>query len=70
RLFSSGNMSDCTFKCGEHTWNLHKFVLCLNSEFFRAAFAGKFNEAETGVLLLEEQDPERVDEALRFIYNG
>ncbi|KAK0653084.1 BTB/POZ protein [Cercophora newfieldiana] len=68
-LFESGFMADCTVKCGDHAWRLHKIILCTQSEFFRAAFMGNFAEAQAGEVVLEEQDPDIVEFALRFIYS-
>jgi len=68
-LFDSGLFADCTVRCGDRTWKLHKHVLCKHSTFYNGAFTGDFDEAKTGVLTLSEDDPEVVDLALRFTYS-
>ncbi|KAK4443089.1 hypothetical protein QBC34DRAFT_431077 [Podospora aff. communis PSN243] len=69
-FFETGFLSDCTVKCGDRVWKLHKLILCANSKFFKAAFTGGFEEANTGELVLRELDPAKVDDALRFVYAG
>ncbi|KAM7208136.1 BTB/POZ fold [Naviculisporaceae sp. PSN 640] len=68
--FNSGAFSDCQIRCGDRVWNLHKIILCNASKYFEAAFSGSFAEAETNVITLTDQDPDHVDEVLRFIYYG
>ena len=42
RLFSSGEDSDFTVKCGNQTWQLHRIILRSGSEYFKHACSGKF----------------------------
>ncbi|KAK4208484.1 BTB/POZ protein [Rhypophila decipiens] len=68
--FKSGQFSDCKVKCGDRVWNLHKFVLCSRSSFFKAAFTGGLQECHTSETTLQEQDPDRVHVMLEYIYSG
>ncbi|KAK0653085.1 BTB/POZ protein [Cercophora newfieldiana] len=69
-IFDSDFVSDCTVKCGDRVWKLHRVILCSRSHFFRAALMGNFKEAQDNEVVLREQDPELVEHALRFIYSG
>ncbi|KAM7182756.1 BTB/POZ fold, partial [Rhypophila sp. PSN 637] len=68
--FKSGQFSDCKVKCGDRVWNLHKFVLCSRSSFFKTAFTGGLLECRTSEITLQEQDPDRVGIMLEYIYSG
>ncbi|KAK0653104.1 BTB/POZ protein [Cercophora newfieldiana] len=66
----SGMLSDCVVRCGERTWAVHKVILCTQSEFFKAALLGEFKEAKDSEVVLEDQDPDTVNHALRYMYTG
>jgi len=57
RLFESDIFADCTIKCGDKEWRLHKIILCRESRFFKGAFLGKFVEAETNEVILRDRSP-------------
>lgn len=42
RLFESGILADVEVKCGDHTWKLHKAILCTRNTWFKAALSGAF----------------------------
>ena len=42
-LFESGEYSDCTTICGDHTLKTHKAILCTQSEYFKTAFNSAFS---------------------------
>lgn len=41
-LLETGNLSDCTIKCGQKIWKVHRFVICTQSAFFKGALEGHF----------------------------
>ncbi|KAK3903588.1 BTB/POZ protein [Staphylotrichum tortipilum] len=67
--FESGDFSDCRVKCEDRVWDLHRLVLCARSPFFKAALGSSFKESKTNEVTLEEEDPEVVDQVLRYIYS-
>lgn len=42
RLFESGMLADVEIKCGDHTWKLHKVILCTRNIWFKRALMGTF----------------------------
>jgi BTB/POZ domain len=49
---------------------LPKALLCHESEFFRAAFAGQFDEARSGIITLRDEEPEIFVELLKWFYGS
>ncbi|KAL2048527.1 hypothetical protein N7G274_000439 [Stereocaulon virgatum] len=39
------------------TFTMHKGLLCFHSSFFKAAFTGPYKEAQSGLLILEDESP-------------
>ncbi|KAK5115672.1 hypothetical protein LTR62_000761 [Meristemomyces frigidus] len=61
--------SDFQLKHKSKSWIVHKFVLCAQCEYFRAALDAKMKEAkENCILVCEENDPKTVDAVLSFLY--
>ncbi|GAB1316963.1 hypothetical protein MFIFM68171_07173 [Madurella fahalii] len=69
-LLRSGLFSDVTIKCGDRTWKLHKSILCTRSVWFEKALTGSFQEAQSGIITIENFEPEAVDWVLCYIYTG
>ncbi|KAK7700351.1 hypothetical protein SLS64_010959 [Diaporthe eres] len=69
-LFESGILADVEVKCGDHTWKLHKAILCTRSVWFKNALTGAFEESNTRIVTLDEEEQLDVDCFLRFIYTG
>ncbi|KAI0117457.1 POZ domain-containing protein [Daldinia grandis] len=69
-LLKSGMFSDVSVKCGDRVWNLHKAIICPRCPYFSKAFNSPFQEATTGELILQEQDPDGVDHIIHFLYTG
>ena len=46
----------------------HKLILCLGSEFFKAAFNGSFKEGLTSTLALPEEEPRIVKFIILWMY--
>ena len=57
--------SDTTVKCDDHTWSLHSFLLCGQSEYFKCALEGGFRESRECVVDLSHLLP--CPEALRMV---
>ncbi|TLS24333.1 hypothetical protein PpBr36_08538 [Pyricularia pennisetigena] len=61
---------DVTVLCGDETFELHKVVLCSNSEFFTKAFCGYFAEPNDSQINLHEEDAETFERLVQFCYTG
>ncbi|KAK4182685.1 BTB/POZ protein [Podospora australis] len=70
KLLETGLFSDVTVRCQDREWNLHKAILCTRSEWFEKALNGKFQEAQTGIVKIEDFEPEAVNWVVRYIYTG
>ncbi|KAK3343294.1 BTB/POZ protein [Neurospora tetraspora] len=70
KLLESGLFSDVTVRCGDRTWNLHKNILCSRSIWFEKALTGNFEEAKSGIVNIENFEPEAIDILIRYIYTG
>jgi hypothetical protein len=58
--------SDVTIVAGELTFRVHRLFVC-RAEYFARALEGGMREAQTGVISINDVDPESV-RALRFLY--
>ncbi|KAF1978713.1 hypothetical protein BU23DRAFT_186363 [Bimuria novae-zelandiae CBS 107.79] len=67
RLLKTGKHSDFTITCGDKTWNVHRAVICSQSEFFDASarFGKEAVEAKVG---LPEDHPEIVEYMIQYMY--
>ncbi|KAF2135470.1 uncharacterized protein K452DRAFT_215462, partial [Aplosporella prunicola CBS 121167] len=71
RCLDTGKYSDLAVKCSNgDIYNVHKLVLCSQSNVFRnACDPGKnFKEANEGVIHMNEDSPEIVKALLEFLY--
>ncbi|KAF2232169.1 hypothetical protein EV356DRAFT_568953 [Viridothelium virens] len=66
-LFNRPEYSDFTVTCNGRKWNVHKLVLCTQSNFFAKACHGAFKEAESGDVDLKD-DPDIVNAMIEFFY--
>lgn len=57
-------------KCGIHTWQLHRSILCGQSQFLERLCDGFFREAQEQCVTFEDEDPLIVAQALHFMYFG
>ncbi|RMZ03068.1 hypothetical protein D0862_05802 [Hortaea werneckii] len=56
KLLDTGEYSDLTIKCGDHTFQVHKNIVCARSEYFAAA-------CTTGTIELESNaDPDAAED--------
>ncbi|KAI1329206.1 hypothetical protein F5Y16DRAFT_418420 [Xylariaceae sp. FL0255] len=69
-LLKTGKFSDAQVVCGNQTWNIHKAIICTRSVYFEKALTGNFEEAKTGTIVIQEQDPAKVGWVLTCIYTG
>ncbi|KAF2251317.1 hypothetical protein BU26DRAFT_603766 [Trematosphaeria pertusa] len=66
-LLQSGKHSDFVITCGDDTYNVHKSIVCSQSDFFDAASRfGK--EGEEGKVDLPDDDPETVKNMMQYLY--
>ncbi|KAI1857075.1 hypothetical protein JX265_011276 [Neoarthrinium moseri] len=69
-LLKSGLFADAKIKCGSREWNVHKCIIGLKSSYFKKAFTGNFQEAQTNELCLDHELPLEVDCVLKYLYLG
>ncbi|KAI1495834.1 BTB/POZ protein [Biscogniauxia marginata] len=70
RLLNSGILADVEVICGDKTWKLHKAIICPRSKYFEKAFTGKFTEAQTNRIIVQDQHPIHMNWVVYFIYTG
>lgn len=85
RLYSSEKYSDLVIKCQGRQWKVHRAVVCPQSKPLAAAVDGNFKvlslstcdvfclpeqEATTGEIDLEGDEPDIVELMLQFLYKG
>jgi hypothetical protein len=51
-------------------FNVHKVLLCAESEYFAKCFQGNFAEATTGETTLPETDPKTFTNFIKWLYTG
>ncbi|KAH7033142.1 BTB/POZ protein [Microdochium trichocladiopsis] len=69
-LLESGKDADAVVRCGEHTWNIHKSILCVRSKWFEKSLDGPFMESSSGTVVIEEFKPACVKWVLDYLYSG
>ncbi|KAM5526659.1 BTB/POZ domain-containing protein [Fusarium oxysporum f. sp. phaseoli] len=69
QLFDDGTYSDLTIVCGDNHHKVHKAIVCPRSEFFASACNGPFQEGESSVIHLPEDDPFAVKAMLHYLYH-
>ncbi|KAB8292259.1 hypothetical protein EYC80_008001 [Monilinia laxa] len=70
KLYSSGKYSDLIIKCQEKELKVHRAIVCSQSKPLAAAVDNGFKEAKTGVINLEDDEPEIVEYMIKFLYHG
>ena len=63
-------MSDVQIKCGDQTFDAHKFILSARSPVLSRMLQAEMREKRSGIVDLEDASPEMVSELLKFIYTG
>ncbi|KAM3546351.1 hypothetical protein ARSEF1564_000839 [Beauveria bassiana] len=69
RLFDEGAYSDLTIVCGDDRYRVHKAIVCPRSKFFASACNGPFQEGESGVVHLPEDDPLAIKMMIHYFYH-
>ncbi|KAK4891416.1 hypothetical protein LTR27_009911 [Elasticomyces elasticus] len=69
-LFRTSKYSDLTVTCGGLEWNVHKSIICTQSDFFAKACDGSFREAKEARIDLSSDDHRAVAALLYFFYHG
>ncbi|KAI3528658.1 hypothetical protein CSPX01_16060 [Colletotrichum filicis] len=70
KLLMSGEFSDCQVKCEGKTWNCHKSILCMRSDYFRSSLVKDWPGGKTGVVEITNFTAEQMDWTLSYIYTG
>lgn len=68
-MFETGKYSDLTVVCHGKRYPVHRALLASRSAFFDGACRHPFQEAETGVIDLSEDDPEAVEHMVHYFYH-
>ncbi|PVH91084.1 hypothetical protein DM02DRAFT_546495, partial [Periconia macrospinosa] len=68
QYLGSSSLSGGTIKCEDQEFNIHKLVLCTQSNYFSTAFNGEWKESANGVIDLKGDDVSVVEAMLEFIY--
>ena len=69
-LYLSKEMSDVQIKCGNQTFDAHKFILSARSPVFSRMLQSEMKEKGSGLVDLGDASPNMVSELLKFIYTG
>ncbi|KAM0805987.1 BTB/POZ protein, partial [Usnea florida] len=67
-LWTSHMYSDLVVRCGEEEYKVHRAILCPRSAFFAKACNGNFIERKTGIITMDDDDPEAVKRLLLYLY--
>ncbi|KAM3477452.1 hypothetical protein MY8738_006426 [Beauveria namnaoensis] len=70
QLLESGQFSDLTLVCGDKQFNVHKAVVCAQSQVLAAAIREPFQASKTGKIVIEEHDIDTVEKMVEFLYTG
>jgi hypothetical protein len=72
RDLTSGVASDTKIVCGDEVFNVHKAILALRSDVFKAMFDSNNNTEETrsGIVKINDIDPVTMKTLIHHIYTG
>ena len=65
-LLKDPKFSDTTIICGDHSFKVHKVIVCSASPFFARCLEGNFREATEGSVTVGETEPFILGVALRL----
>ena len=67
-LHFSSKYADLTITCNYRQWAVHRAIVCSRSAFFDGACSNQFQEANTGVIDLSEDDEDAVEQMIHCMY--
>jgi speckle-type POZ protein len=68
-LKNGASTADVTLIVGEKAYSLHRCILSARSPVFRAMLENPTRERESGVIVLQEDDPEIIEHFVSFLYS-
>jgi speckle-type POZ protein len=68
-LKNGASTADVTLIVGEKEYSLHRCILSARSPVFRAMLENPTRERESGVIVLQEDDPEIIEHFVSFLYS-
>ncbi|KAK3066296.1 hypothetical protein LTR53_017415 [Teratosphaeriaceae sp. CCFEE 6253] len=68
QLLNNELYSDLTIECGGESFHVHKAILHAQSEWFRTALSGEFQERTLSTLVFDHDDPAVVRTLLHYLY--
>ncbi|ERF74962.1 hypothetical protein EPUS_05170 [Endocarpon pusillum Z07020] len=68
KLLRSGENSDLEIRCRERTWAVQKAILAQRCPFFAGAMRWGFQEQSSGIIVMDEDEPQAIDELLTYLY--
>ncbi|KAI1705072.1 BTB/POZ domain-containing protein [Ditylenchus destructor] len=69
-MWKSKLFADCTIKVGAKSFPAHKCILGQRSEVFRKMFSLPLEEAESGIVEIEDFNPDAISAMLEYMYTG
>lgn len=63
-------MTDALIVVGEQSFSVHKFMLAARSRVFQAMFESDMSESRTGIVEIDDVEPDIFRQFLRFVYTG
>ncbi len=70
QLYRSQDNADITFSFGSKELKAHKSILGARSVYFRQMFSAGMKENQTGIIEIDDFDPDIFEQALTFLYSG
>ena len=68
KMLKDGIYSDVTLIVGEKNFKVHKHILSLQSDVFKAMFSHNMAENESGIVKIDDFDVQVIEDMLQYIY--
>ena len=68
KMLKDGIYSDVTLIVGDKTFKVHKHILSLQSDVFKAMFAQDMAENNSGIVKIDHFDAKVIEDMLRYLY--
>ncbi|KAL4777963.1 hypothetical protein BJX76DRAFT_363185 [Aspergillus varians] len=68
RYFHASTFSDMTIVTKDQKFDVHRLIVCGQSEFFSRLFSHNWKEVTEKVIQLEEDDPRAIEAMIYFLY--